>query len=97
MTPAEIARRLTPAQRQILALIPTAYGNDAFRTRGRTGVGHSGVWAVCRELAADGLVALDESDLPILPDRTMGIGWASLTPLGQQVRAVLAREEAQDD
>jgi len=92
VTPAEIARRLTPAQRQILALLPTAYGNDAFRTKGRTGVGHPGAWTVCRELRAHGLVTLDESDAPIFPNRTLGIGWAWLTEQGAPVRAIIEQE-----
>ncbi len=91
-TPAEVARRLSPAQKQILELLPRAYGNDAFATAGKCGVGHNGAWQVCRELRADGLVELDESEMPIFPNKSMGIGWANLTPLGLAVRAVLEQE-----
>lgn len=96
-TPAAIAARLSPAQRAMLWAIEKFYRNDVYKTKGKAAVGNYAGWGRCMALADHGLCTLDESEMPIFPNRATGIGFVALTPLGLRVRAALEQEGKGDE
>lgn len=96
-TPAEIAARLSPAQRATLWAIEKSYRNDVYKTKGKAAVGNYAGWCKCMTLADQGLCTLDESEMPIFPNHATGIGFVALTPLGLAVRAALEQEGKGDE
>lgn len=99
MTPAEIAARLTPAQRRALCILPADGAPAIWTGRGEANWNRRGwKWNIAAVLRRHGLICqwvpLSALSHEIHPEARVAVDCYALSELGQAVRAIIEQEDS---
>lgn len=71
---------------RVLRAVDNLDGTDIYGMTGKSPIWGAGAMAVFKPLIEEGLLRLDESELPISRDHAMGLGFVIMTEAGRAFR-----------